>query len=653
LFNTLKNCFYSEQSRWILWLPVGFGTGIGIYFALPTEPSPWIILTILELLLVMAYLLRHRHKLLHFLLIPAIIACGFANIQLQTLYLSRHLPKVEESRIYISGRIAGIDKNYRGNPRLFLKDMQNFAEEKIKGTYRLSLIRPQLGLEVGQCVEMVAEIAPPFKTGFVGGFQFDRQLFFNKINATGYIPSEVLPIECPANNRIHIADYLAKLRRKISNYISSVLPEDEAAVAVALVAGDRGKMNRNLVQAYRDSGLAHFLSISGLHMSMLAGLMFFFIRFLMALASPLALRYDSKKIAAYGALFISTVYLFISGAAIPTQRAFIMTFVVLLAVLFDRRAISMRTLAWAAMIVLLIAPQALISASFQMSFAAVVALVAFYERYAAKINHFCSIRGENPAFKFGRIIVLYFLGVVISDLVASLATMPYAIYHFNRIALYTSLTNVIAGPIIGFVIMPFVLLSLLAMPFGLAWLPLKLVGFGIGILNTLTCWVSSLSHAGVEIVSMPTWGMAILTFGGLWLCLWKYKWRHWGWLAIFMGLLSIITVQTPDVIIDAKGKTVLIKQKNGQLATLPGGNKWNKQNWLTKYAASENSITLKNAANNIFPQRIKLVKNEELFIDGEKFDLQDAGGASFYEKNNGKIIWKTVKEYTGIRPWNR
>lgn len=650
----LKCYLLAEQSRWILWVPVCFGTGIGIYFALPFEPSKWLILIILELFLVASYFLRGNRYILFVLQIIGLIACGFANVQLQTVYLSTVLPKIEEGRVYLSGRISHLDKNYRGNPRIILDDIRSFSEEEVPGNYRLSLIHKQDDLKVGQCVEMVAEVSPPFKTSMAGGFQFDRQLFFEGINASGYVPSRVLPVDCPeGDSSWHFADYAARLRSHISDYISEVLPPEEAAVAVAIVAGDRTKMSKELVASYRDSGLAHFLSISGLHMSMLAGLMFFFIRLLMALIPPLALRYNSKKVAAVWALFISLIYLVISGAAIPSQRAFIMTFVVLLAVLFDRRAISMRTLAWAAMVVLVISPQALVSASFQMSFAAVVALVAFYERFAGKINNFVSIRDDTPAIKAGCIIILYFVGVVVSDLVASLATTPYAIYHFNRVALYTSLTNVVAGPIIGFVIMPFVLLALLVMPFGLAFLPLKIVGAGIAAVNALTVWVSSLPNAGMEIVSMPTWGIIMITFGGLWLCLWGCRWRHWGWLAILIGILSIAAVKVPDVIVDAKGKTVIVKNELGELVALPGGNKWNKQVWLSKYAAAEEARVDKNVRNRIFPRRLKLIKKQGLFLDGEKFDLETAGGASFYEEDNGEISWETVRDDIGLRPWNQ
>ena len=159
-------------------------------------------------------------------------------------------------------------------------------------------------------------------------------------------------------------------------------------MTAAIVAGERGGMSRELINNYRDSGLAHFLSISGLHMSMLAGMMFFLVRFVSSLVPPVIARYDTKKFSAVFAILMSAVYLVISGAAVPTQRAFIMTFIVLLGVLCSRQAISMLTISWAAMLVLLISPEALIGPSFQMSFAAVIVLIAFYERYDGSMHRF-------------------------------------------------------------------------------------------------------------------------------------------------------------------------------------------------------------------------------------------------------------------------
>lgn len=626
----MTEIFKSEESRWFSWIPVLFGTGIGIYFALPAEPSRWLTLAAIEGLLLAAYVVRLRPALLKGVFVLAVIVAGFADIQLKTLYLEKKLPVPPEGRMYLRGQILSVDTNYRGRPRIVFGEMENFSGDHIKGHYRLTLLGKKRTVEVGECVELVAEVSPLMKANQPGGYQPDRKLFFDGINGSGYVLGGLFDIDCPKpagfwNRKIN--DW----RRSVSLMIAERLPPEQAAIVAAIVTGNRNLMTTEQVEAYRDSGLAHFLSISGLHMSMIAGLMFFLVRLFIAMIPALSLRYNSKKAAAVLAMFVSAVYLAVSGAEVPTQRAFIMTFVVLLAVLFERQAISMRVLALAALIILVISPQMLVSISFQLSFAAVTALVAFYERCGKKVERFLSgEKGSLPG-KIFRGIFAYLAGIVVADLVASLATLPFAVYHFNRIAVYTSLANLTAGPIIGLVIMPAVLLSLLSIPLGLSWLPLKIAGFGVGLVNDLTEYVASLPHAAVEVYSFPLWGLLLITYGGLWLCLWRQKWRHWGWLLIALGGLSLFTVRVPDLIAADNGETVAVKGADGKLHALSGGNKWMKQNWLAKYASSD------------------AAEAEET----ERPPLPDVD----FARDVGIAVWdgkvKTVRDYIGSRPWNK
>ena len=646
----LKSNFYNEKNRWFLWIPVLFGIGIGTYFSLAFEPSVWWALSIFPLLFLL--LVFHNFKIVWLILL--LIVGGFVNAQLHALHAYSQTERIIEKKIYVSGRIDKLDKNYRGRTRLVLSDMKDFEDNPIVGRYRLSMIHKDSGLKTGDCVEMVAVVSPPFSPSVSGGYQFDRKLFFENINGSGYIPSEVLPIEC-ANDNLRLSDWAARLRQNISKRIYKVLPKDEAAVAVAIIAGDQTQISRKLIDAYRNSGLAHFLSISGLHMSMLAGLMFLLVRVFMALIPPLALKYNSKKVAAALSLIVAAVYLVISGAAIPAVRAFIMTSVVLVAVLCDRQAISMRTLAVAAMIVLFITPEALISASFQMSFAAVVALVAFYEKYAGRLNRFLSNDEGGWIRKIGRGSFAYLAGVVIADFVASVATLPFSIYHFNQVDYYTGLTNLISGPIIGFVIMPFVLISLLVMPFGLEWLPLKIVGYGLSLTNRLTVWVSSLPYATDYVMPMPVWGLILITMGGLWLCLWYGRWRRWGALIFVIGCLSILTTERPEIIIDSEIKTIAVLNHNsGKYYFMPKAGRWNKQMWMEKFASEAEKggkKALKNLQNPLYPERIQIKQKKSVKIDGKDFDVRTAGGVSIFAGKD-KLSIKTVRDYVGCRYWN-
>lgn len=672
----LKAQFEGEQNRWFLWMPVLFGIGIGTYFLLPAEISIWWTLAVIELLIVLAVLFRFNIKVLVGLMIVAMIVLGFTDIQLKAFYLSKNPGLEQAETVYVSGRIDKIDYNYRGRQRLWLENTSDFDRERDFGRVKVTLRNNDSGLKPGECVELAANLMPRPQTAMTGGYQFDRKAYFEGIDANGYALSQVYRLKCEekATLRQKFNFAINNLRSRIINHIREVLPADEASITAAIVAGEQGVISRKVIQNYRDSGLAHFLSISGLHMSMIAGLMFFLIRLIVALIPPLAIRYDSKKAAAVFAILISIFYLLISGAAVPAQRAFIMNFIVVLGIFLGRRAISMKTISTAAMIVLVLSPQALIGASFQMSFAAVVALIAFYEKYAGALQRF--LNGERPIslpLKFFKIIWIYIIGILIADMIASLATTPFAIYHFNRVALYTTIANLLAGPIIGLVIMPFVLISLLLMPFGLDYYPLQVVGFGIAKVNVITAWVAEMPNAGYQVLSMPLWGLLLIVFGGLWLCLWNMPWRKWGWIAIIGGILSIFMVTTPDVMIDAEAEVWAVKDSQGELVILPSrGNNFTKQMWLEKTANKklnekeykllkkiykgetidktwlELVCTKKNC---VYKNIISYDKDGRLDIEGKFFDTKAAGGASIYI-NNGRIRVLTVRDYVGKRYWN-
>lgn len=665
-----KKNFLNEQSQWILFVPVLFGTGIGLYFSLPVEPHQYTILYIIEFLLLLIYLWRFNTSKMLFAASLLIVALGFCNIELRTLHQEKNISFQDKKEVtYLTGRIIEMDSNSRGKTRLLLDDVSDFEKNR-KGLYKITLSTNQNPFKINQCVELAATLMPPLFPVLPNGYQFNRKAFFDGISATGYANSTAFVVDC--DQKISplqkFSNFIGHIRDKIVNNINRILPPDEAGIAAAIVAGERQGISEQITQNYRDSGLAHFLSISGLHMGMIAALTFFLIRHLAVSFPFLTLKYDSKKIAACFAIVMSFVYLLLSGAAIPSQRAFIMTSLVLTGILFNRRAISMRMVSFAALAVLIISPQALISVSFQMSFAAVVALIAFYERYASSIHAF--FKGKN----FIQIILAYIAGILISDFVASLATLPFAVYHFNRIALYTTLGNFLAGPIIAFVIMPFVLLALLFMPFGLYAWPLKIVGYGIFFVNKITAYVAHLPNAGYAIVSLPLWGLILILCGGLWLCLWQKSWRRLGLPVMAIGILSIFFVQKPDVLYDSNGSNIALKDKTGNLIIMPTRqNTWLKKIWLEKTVSHPLSNKEAQQIKNVYKgletipsleltcsQNVCTYKNTFTFdrlghirIGGIKRDTtQDQGGAIYIDAPD-QIRIQTVRDTIGFRPWNK
>ena len=668
MLEKITDTFFAEKERWFSWISVLFGMGIGLYFGLSAEPSLWWTLGIIEIFILIVILYRKSEEKLLFLSIPAIVLAGFTYIQLDAAYIAK-TPRLEgEEAIYVQGRISNVDYNSKQRQRITLEKMQNFAGEEIKGSYKITLMpyAAEKTFQVGECVELAAKVMPPYPTTMVGGYQFDRKTFFDKINGTGYSLSRVFVIPC-GKSQITGESVIEKIRNKIVKRIESVLPQDEAGIASALIAGVRNGISQRVTNNYRDSGLAHFLSISGLHMSMLAGFMFLLVRYVVVLMPSLALRYDSKKIAAVFAVVMSFVYLLISGYSVPTQRAFLMTLIFLIGVMISRRSISMRTISWAALCVLMVSPVALITPSFQMSFAAVVALIAFYESCRSYVQ--IKVRDKN----IFKIVLVYLFGIVVSDFIASIATLPYSIYHFNRVAVYTSLGNLLAGPIIGLWIMPFVLISMLLMPFGLDYIPLKILGYGIHWVNEITAYVSALPHAGVPVMSMPMWGLIAITLGGLWLCLWQRKWRHFGWIGIMIGSLSLCLAQTPDVLIDNTGKAIAIKDKADNMVVLPSrGKSFIKNIWLEKNSSPKRTDKEKKELSKIwqgreedkswldlscdktsctYKDKVKIIKGKGLELNNQTFDHESSGGASIYLEGD-HITIHTVRDYTGHRYWN-
>lgn len=668
-FENLQENFFAERERWIAWVPVCFATGIGLYFLLGSEPSKWFTVVVVEALLALVYIWRRHPERLLFLMALFIASMGFSDIQLRALYQAKHIEKpAAEEVTYLKGRILKVEYNSKGKVRLALSAVSDFDKNR-KGVHRVTLPHKKTNLKAGNCVELIATLMPPSPPVMPKSYQFDRKAFFEGISAVGYANSSVYEIDCSEKAGLweRLKNNIDELRGKVVAHIYGVLPKDEAGIVAAIVAGERGGISNKLTNQYRDSGLAHFLSISGLHMSMIAAMAFFAVRLLFSLVPYLALRFNSKKAAAVFAMFMSFVYLLISGGQIPTQRAFITTFVVLLGILFSRQAISMRMVSIAALVVLIISPFALISASFQMSFAAVVVLIAFYERFAGQITGYFAGKGVF------RLVAAYIVGLLISDLVASIATLPFAIYHFNRIAVYTTFGNLLAGPVIGLIIMPFVLLALFLMPLGLDVLPLKVVGYGVMLVNKITAYVSGLPGAGYQVLSMPFWGLMLIVFGGLWICIWQRRWRRWGIIPLIVGVLSFFIVQKPDALYDSSGETIAVADTSGDMVIMPGrGNNWVKQIWLEKTISLPLEKTEKkdlgkiyagektdydwldlhcDADGCIYKKQFSWCKDGSINLNGKaRYPQDDLGGAIYIRGQSAKVL--TVRDDIGYRLWN-
>src|SRR5437660_10438558 len=306
-------------------------------------------------------------------------------------------------------------------------------------------------------------------------------------------------------------------------------------------------------QAVRDAGLSHLLAIAGLHLGLVAGFVFFAVRGGLALIPWVALRFPIKKITAVVTLIVLFCYLMISGAAIPTQRAFVMTGIVFAAILIDRLRLSMRICALAALVVLVLDPASLVGVSFQMSFGAVVALIAVYEKWGARLAYLFHRGG------FGRKVLGYCGAVAVTTVIATVGTEPFAIYHFHHLVLYSPLTNVIAVPISAMWTLPWGVVACLLMPFGLETLGLTPMGWGIDTTIWVAMQVAALPGNVWMLPLLPTWGVILVALGGCWLCLWQQRWRLWGIPVVIAGLMTMLLTRPPDLILADFGRFLAVR----------------------------------------------------------------------------------------------
>ncbi len=302
-----------------------------------------------------------------------------------------------------------------------------------------------------------------------------------------------------------IAAGVGQFRQAIASRVRATLPGDTGAIAAALLVGDRGGIDPDTDRAMRISGLSHVLSISGLHMALVAALLFGGLRAVMAAIPPLALRLPLKKIAAAVALVGTAGYFVISGMEVPAERSAIMIGTSLVAVILDRRALSLRVVAVAASIVLVLQPQAVLDPGAQMSFAAVVGLIAGFEAVADRLKP--RDAGDiNPIVRGGEAVVRWTLLSALTSLIAGLATAPIALHHFNRVAPLGLVSNLLATPLVSLVIMPAGVIAALAMPFGLDAVPLQVMGFGIDGMIAIARMVADWTPAAAHLVTRGSRG---------------------------------------------------------------------------------------------------------------------------------------------------
>jgi len=492
----------------------------------------------------------------------AAVAAGFATATWKTVRVAHGVLARPIYSVSLSGFVETRDIRERTD-RFVLRVA---SLESPRGTVKLERVRLSVrkgtAPEVGSFVELKARLQPPLAPLRPGSYDFGRDLYFQGIGATGFVLGTIKAKEPPAAGGLSLryAAFMQGVRDAIDARIRNVLEGDNRAIATALLTGRRDAISERVNDAMFISGLGHVLSISGYHMAVVAGVVFFAVRAWLALFPPLTVSFPIKKWSAAAAMVAAAFYLLLSGAEVATQRSFFMTAVVLIAIMVDRRAVTFRTLAVAAMIVLAIAPEALVHPSFQISFAATLGLVALVQigmpNLFAAPDHSATAR---VALWGGR----EFMLLLLASLVAGLATTPYAAFHFHRVAPYGVLANLAAMPVVSALVMPAGLLGLVAMPFGFDGVFWAIMGAGIDWMVAVSLWVAALPGA---VGRMPAFGIAplILASSGIILLgLLRSRLRWSGAALLLVAVVWAVRAPQPDILTSADGRNVAVRGGDG------------------------------------------------------------------------------------------
>jgi competence protein ComEC len=563
----LSRILATQRGALLPWAPVFLAIGIGAYFSLQTEPSVMLLSTLGGLALAGGWIASRLGPVsAPFLWALVLVAAGVTLAGARAHQVAG--PQIGW-RYYgpIEGRIVGIDRSASDAVRIVLDRvvLRDIAPQDTPLRVRLSLHGDQDHLRPwpGQVVITTGHLSVSNGPVEPGSFDFRRHAWFLKLGAVGYVRSPVLLLRPPDGGQP-----VFTARMWLSARVQDSLPGEVGAFAAAVMAGDRSGMGQDTLEALRVSNLAHLLAISGLHMGLLTGFVFGLFRLILAAVPVVGLRVPAKKLSAALALVVAAGYLALSGGNVATERAFVMVAVVLVAVIFDRRALTLRAVAVAAMIILTLRPEALMGPGFQMSFAATTALVAV----------FAWIREAGLPRLPGWLKPV--AAVVVSSGVAGLATAPLGAAHFNQFAHYGLIANLLSVPLMGALVMPAAVLAVCLLPFGLEGAALWIMGQGLGWILGVAHFVTGLEGARGTIVTPPAVVLPMMALGALVVMLWQGWGRIMGVPVVLAALLIWTGAQRPAILIAGDGGLVGVMTAQGRALSRASGAGFVAQNWL-------------------------------------------------------------------------
>ena len=559
------------------WLAVSMGVGVLFYLSLRVEPPAWAGPASLAVALLCCALARHRRMLRAAALCLAAGAAGFASVQ----HEAGTAPPVEllpNRAVILTGQVAGVTSLPEGR-RVSLDDVRLAPDQPplARGVrVRLKLGDP-VDLAVGDIVRVRTLLRPPAPPAFPGGWDLQRDAFFAGLGGSGTALNLAERLERRAPSGL--SAWFRAARDELNRRVTAGLPGPAGAVAAALMTGTQTAIPPATLDAFRDSGLAHLLSVSGLHIAIIMGLVMGAVRTGMALSERAALFLPVKAIAAVTGLAAGTLYMALTGVQVPILRSLAMADLVALALVTGRRALSLRGLAMAVIVILLVVPHELAGVSMQMSVSAVLALVAGYEALRPRLD---ALRGDAT---WWRRALASLAALVLTSLLAGSASAPFGAHHFGAAQLYFVVSNLVAVPLTTIMIMPAVLAAFVLMPFGLEGIAFAPLSWGIELLIWIGDVVARWPLAKLSVPHIPPWGLALFSLGFAWLALWRTRLRLTGIAAMALGLLSPAVAPPPTMLVSSEARLIAIRSDGFYLQSRSGASRFVLDAWQRYLAA--------------------------------------------------------------------
>jgi competence protein ComEC len=569
-----------EQERALrrpfLWLVVAAGAGVALYFSAEREPSLALCFVALSAFAILAALTRTHARAHALCLALAFIAGGFASGAWRTARVAA--PIVSRVGVgELTGFVEEVDLR-RAGARFILRvaSAEGLPDDVVPARVRLTT-RGDPNFAAGDFIALKARLMPPARAALPGGYDFARDAFFARIggvgNALGRIEAMSPPDPAPLSLRFFAA--VDQMRNALAMRVYRIIGGDAGAIAAAMVTGKRDLLSDDAKNLIRRAGIFHIITISGVQMTLVAGIFFVGFRRLLAMSQTLALNYPIKKWAAALAMIGAILYDIGTGSRVGTERALVMTLIMLAAVLFDRPSLSMRNLALAALLIVAFEPEALLGASFQLSFAAVAALIAVYEwrgEYLATRR----VDDRAPRTWWGALResvierLLHGPGAAIfATLCATSATASFMANDFHELSPYVLIGNPLTLAIIEFFAVPCALVGAALYPLGLDGFVWRYLKMGIDLVTYLAGLIASAPGASLPVKAFAPWAIVFLTLAVLSLVLWRtWTWRAFAIPLALIGFMGATGGAPFDLAVPATGESAALRLSSGQLAVL-------------------------------------------------------------------------------------